>query len=172
VETRAVVAQTTLAVIVPGFPDQGELETVTFTRSVSQGHTRKIVLQYAGLQHFLISGAEVDESKIACAGETDAGETCGCWDTSPEEEHALLAFFPPRDVDGIGERPAPLQHRLAYMSHQLPRTNCFRTRTMPRASIQSHLDVVLALGLVLDSEATLGNGLSYTFTFLLAVDQS
>ena len=114
VETRAVVAQRSLAVIVPGFPDQGELETVTFsTRSVSQGHTRKIVLQYAGLQHFLISGAEVDESKIACAGETDAGEACGCWDTSPEEEHALLAFFPPRDVDGIGERPAPLQHRLA-----------------------------------------------------------
>ena len=43
---------------------------------------------------------------------------------------------------------------------------------MPRASIQSHLDVVLALGLVLDSEATLGNGLSYTFAFLLAVDKS
>ena len=105
-ETRAVVAQTTLAVIVPGFPDQGELETVTF-RSVSQGHTRKIVLQYAGLQHFLISGAEVDESKIARAGETDAGETGGCWNTFPEEKHALVVV-PPRDVDGISERPAPL----------------------------------------------------------------
>ena len=88
-ETRAVVAQTTLAVIVPGFPDQRELETVTFTRSVSQGHTRKIVLQYAGLQHFLVFGAEVDESKIACAGERDAGETGGCWNTFTEEEHAL-----------------------------------------------------------------------------------
>ena len=89
-ETRAVVAQTTLAVIVPGFPDQGELDTVTFsTGSVSRRHTRKIVLQYAGLQHFLVSGAEVDESKIACAGERDAGETGGCWNTFPEEEHAL-----------------------------------------------------------------------------------
>ena len=60
----------------PRFPSQRELETVTFsTRSVAHGHTRKIVLQYAGLQHFLVFGAEVDESKIACAGERDAGET-------------------------------------------------------------------------------------------------
>ena len=110
-ETRAVVAQTTLAVIVPGFPDQRELDTVTFTRSVSQGHTRKIVLQYAGLQHFLVFGAEVDESKIACAGERDAGETGGCWNTFTEEEHALHVLHgvvvPPR-VDGIGERPTLL----------------------------------------------------------------
>ena len=89
-ETRAVRAQTTLALIVPRFPSQIELETVSFsTRSVAHGHTRKIVLQYTGLQHFLVSGAEVDESKIACAGERDAGETGGCWNTFPEEEHAL-----------------------------------------------------------------------------------
>ena len=107
-ETRAVVAQTSLAVIVPGFPDQGELDTVTFsTGSVSQGHTRKIVLQYAGLQHFLVSRAEVDESKMICACETDAGQARGCWDTLPEEEHALVVL-PPRAVDGIRERPASL----------------------------------------------------------------
>ena len=91
---------------------QIELETVTFsTRSVADGHTRKIVLQYAGLQHFLVFGAEVDESKIACAGERDAGETGGCWNTFTEEEHALHVLHalvvPPR-VDGLGERPAPL----------------------------------------------------------------
>ena len=92
----------------PRFPSQSELETVTFsTRSVAHGHTRKIVLQYASLQHFLVSGAEVDESKMLCAGETDAGETGGCWDTFPEEKHALVVV-PPRDVDGISERPTLL----------------------------------------------------------------
>jgi len=112
VETRAVCGQRTLAVIVPRFPGQSELETVTFsTRSVAHGHTRKIVLQYAGLQHFLVFGAEVDESKIACAGETDAGETGGCWNTFSEEEHALV-FGPEgrrsRHVEGTGERPSLL----------------------------------------------------------------
>ena len=122
-ETRAVRAQTTLALIVPRFPSQIELETVTFsTRSVAYGHTRKIVLQYAGLQHFFISGAEVDESKIARAGETDAGEAgAGCWNTFPEEERALFVEEETgrssddegrqgrtREVDGIGERPTLL----------------------------------------------------------------
>ena len=41
-----------------------------------------------------------------------------------------------------------------------------------RDSIQSHIDLVLAFGLVLDPEAALGDGLSYTFANLLAVDQS
>ena len=78
------------AVAAPRTPCQSELETVTFsTRSVDHRHTKKIVLQYASLQHFLVSGAEVDESKIACAGERDAGETGGCWNTFTEEEHAL-----------------------------------------------------------------------------------
>ena len=80
-ETRAVGA--------PRIPSQSELETVSF-RGVPHGRTRKIVFQYAGPQHLFISGAEVDESKIARAGETDAGETgAGCWNTFPEEEHAL-----------------------------------------------------------------------------------
>ena len=120
-ETRAVVAQTTLAVIVPGFPDQGELETVTF-RGFAHGRTRKIVFQYAGPQHLFISGAEVDESKIARAGETDAGETgAGCWNTFPEEERALFVEEETgrsrevegrqgrtREVNGLGERPTLL----------------------------------------------------------------
>ena len=42
-----------------------------------------------------------------------------------------------------------------------------------RDSIQSHIDLVLAFGLVLDTEAALGDGLSYTYNCLiLAVDQS
>ena len=40
--------------------------------------------------NLFISETEVYESKIACAGETDAGETGGSWNTFPEEE---LAFF-------------------------------------------------------------------------------
>ena len=35
-----------------------------------------------------------------------------------------------------------------------------------------HLDMVLSLGLVLDTEAAVEDGLSYTFAFLLAVDKS
>ena len=42
-----------------------------------------------------------------------------------------------------------------------------------RDSIQSHIDLVLTFGLVLDPEAALGDGLSYTYNCLiLAVDQS
>ena len=70
---------------------KGKLETVSFsTRGFEHGRTRKIVLQYAGPQHLFISETEVDESKIACAGETDAGETGGSWNTFPEEELAFL----------------------------------------------------------------------------------
>ena len=35
-----------------------------------------------------------------------------------------------------------------------------------------HLDMVLSLGLVLDTEAAVEDGLSYTSAFLLAVDKS
>jgi len=59
-------------------------------RGVAHGSTRKIVLQYAGPQTPFVSGAEVDESKIASAGETDAGETGGSWNTFPEEEHVFF----------------------------------------------------------------------------------
>ena len=61
--------------------------------------------------NLFISETEVYESKIACAGETDAGETGGSWNTFPEEEHH--AFFRElnkgsREVDGIGEHPTLL----------------------------------------------------------------
>ena len=112
VETRAVGA--------PRIPSQSELETVSF-RGVPHGRTRKIVFQYAGPQHLFLSGAEVDESKIARAGETDAGETGGCWNTFPEEERALFVDEETgrsrevegrqgrtREVDGTSERPTLL----------------------------------------------------------------
>ena len=35
-----------------------------------------------------------------------------------------------------------------------------------------HLDMVLSLGLVLDTEAAVEDGLAYTFAFLLAVNKS
>ena len=40
------------------------------------------------------------------------------------------------------------------------------------APIQSHLDVVLLLRLIADPEAAVGDGLSHTLAFFLAVDQS
>jgi len=104
----------TPTVVAPWTPSQIKLQTVAFsTIMVNFGHTRKIVLHDASLQHLLISGAEVDESKVVCAGETDAGEAGGGWKASPEQQHALVVF-PARDVYGVRKGPASLQHRLAY----------------------------------------------------------
>ena len=92
----------TSTVTPPWTPNQIELYTVAFNaRTVNSGHTRKIVLHDASFQHLLISTAEVDESKVVCAGETDAREVGGCWNASSEQEHALVVL-PPRNVDGIG----------------------------------------------------------------------
>merc|ERR1719341_3049539 len=41
----------------------------------------------------------------------------------------------------VCERPASLQHCLAYSCHQLTRLNCFCTRAMPRASIPGPPDL-------------------------------
>mgnify|MGYP007045156717 CR=1 FL=1 len=161
VETRTVVA--------PWTPNQIKLYTVAFAFVL--GHTRKIVLHDASLQHLLISAAEVDESKVVCAGETDAGKAGRCWDASSEQEHALVVL-PARDVDGICEGPTSLQHRLTNSRHQLTSLNCFRTGAVPRPPIQSHLGVVLPLRLVVDPEAAVGDGLSHILAFFLAVDQS
>ena len=88
-ETRALVA--------PWTPRQIELETITFSvRSMIHADTRKIVLHDAIFQHLLITGAEVDESKVVCAGEADAGEAGRCRDASSEEEHALVVLSPSR----------------------------------------------------------------------------
>merc|ERR1719264_888456 len=165
VETRTVVA--------PWTPNQIKLYTVAFAfaRRVNLGHTRKIVLPDASLQHLLISAAEVDESKVVCAGETDAGKAGRCWDASSEQEHALVVL-PARDVDGICEGPTSLQHRLTNSSHQLTSLNCFRTNAVPRPPMQSHLGVVLPLRLVVDPEPAVGNSLSHILAFFLAVDQS
>ena len=85
----------TCAVGAPRIPGQIELETVTFTTiGVVHGRTRKIVLQYAGPQHLFISETEVDEAKIACAFETDAGETGGRRASNPVEASPHL-FEPP-----------------------------------------------------------------------------
>merc|ERR1719151_11330 len=164
VETRTVVA--------PWTSNQIKLDTVAFdARSVNSVHARKIVLHDASLQHLLISTAEVDESKVVCAGETDAGKAGRCWDASSEQEHALVVLLA-RDVDGICEGPTSLQHRLTNSRHQLTSLNCFRTGAVPRPPIQSHLGVVLPLRLVVDPEAAVGDGLSHILAFFLAVDQS
>merc|ERR1719264_1026177 len=164
VETRTVVA--------PWTPNQIKLDTVAFdARSVNLGHTRKIVLHDASLQHLLISRVEVDESKVVCAGKTDAGKAGRCWDASSEQEHALVVQ-PARDVDGICEGPTSLQHCLTNSRHQLTSLNCIRTRAMPRAPIQLQLGMVLPLPLVDDPEPAVGDSLSYTLAFFLAVDQS
>ena len=156
----------------PWTPNQIKLQTVAFgTRSFNAGHTRKIVLHDASLQHLLITGAEVDESQVICTGETDAGKAGRCWNASSEQEHTLVVL-PARDVDRICERPTSLQHRLTYSSHQLTSLDCFQTRAVPRPPIQSHLGVVLLLGLIFDPEPAVGNGLAHTLAFLLAVDQS
>merc|ERR1719151_198876 len=164
VETRTVVA--------PWTSNQTKLDTVAFdARSVHSVHARKIVLHDASLQHLLIFRVEVDESKVVCAGETDAGKAGRCWDASSEQEHALVVQ-PARDVDGICEGPTSLQHCLTNSRHQLTSLNCFRTRAMPRAPIQLHLGMVLPLPLVDDPEPAVGDSLSYTLAFFLAVDQS
>ena len=109
-ETRTVVA--------PWTPNQIKLYTVALfddrqpttenrQPTDSLGHTRKIVLHDASLQHLLIFRVEVDESKVVCAGETDAGKAGRCWDASSEQEHALVVL-PARDVDGICEGPTSL----------------------------------------------------------------
>ena len=107
----------TRALVAPWTPRQIKLESIAFSvRSMIDPDTRQIVLHDAIFQHLLISGAEVDESKVVCAGEADAGEAGRCWDASSEEEHALVVL-PPRNVDGICQRPASLQHCLAYSCH-------------------------------------------------------
>ena len=128
--------------IAPRTVFQVKLQAVAF--GVRNGNTRKIILHDASFQNLLVSEAEVDETKVVCAGETDAGKAGSGWNASPEQEHALVVL-PARDVDRVRERPTSLQHCLAYSSHQLARLNCFRTRAMPRAPIHSHLGVVLLL---------------------------
>ena len=75
----------TPTVAAPWTPSQIKLHTVALdTRSMNAGHTGKIVLHDASFQHLLISGDKVDESKVVCAGKTDAGKAgCG-WNASSE----------------------------------------------------------------------------------------
>ena len=124
---------------------------------MEDAYSRKIVLHDACFQHLLITGAEVDESKVVCVGETDAGEARRCWNASSEQERALVVL-PPRNVDGISQRPASLQHGLAYPSHQLTSLNCVRTRAMPGAPVQSHLGVVFLLRLIYYPETAVDIG--------------
>ena len=91
----------TPTVSAPWIPNQIELNTVAFgTGIVNTGHTGKIVLHDSSFQHLLISGAEVYESKVISAGETDAGKAGSCRNTSSEQEHALV-ILAARDVDCV-----------------------------------------------------------------------
>ena len=97
-------------VTAPWTPNQIKLHTVAFgTRSINAGHTGKIVLYDASFKHLLISGTEVDDSKVISAGKTDAGKAGSGRNASSEQEHALVVLSA-RNVNRVCERPASLQH--------------------------------------------------------------
>ena len=108
---------------------------------------------------------------MVSAGEADASNAGRGWSASSEQQHALVVL-PSRDVDGIGESPTSLQHRLTDPTHQLASPHRLLARAMPRLPVQFQLGVVLLRRLILDPEPAVADGSADTLGLFFAVDQS
>merc|ERR1711936_373208 len=90
---------------------------------------RPIIVCDTGLQDRLVRRAEVYETQLVVACQTDASNA-GRGRRASSKEKRALGVHPPLDVDGPSESPALLQHGLTDPSYKLARCHGVRD---PRA---------------------------------------